>query len=88
VVSLVGVASVPAEIAPGSWLVREVRLFASLGYLHEEFDVAMQLIADGRLELAPLRTGTVGLDDLDTAFRRLLGGGSGEVKILVDPRKE
>jgi (R,R)-butanediol dehydrogenase/meso-butanediol dehydrogenase/diacetyl reductase len=86
VVALVGLANVPAEIAPGTWLAREVRLFASLGYLHEEFDVTMQLIADGRLALAPLRTDTVGLDDLDAAFRRLLAGG-GEVKILVDPRK-
>jgi len=86
VVSLVGLATVPAEIAPGSWLAREVRLVASLGYLHEEFDVAMQLVADGRLALAPLRTDSVGLDDLDAAFRRLLAGG-GQVKILVDPRE-
>jgi (R,R)-butanediol dehydrogenase/meso-butanediol dehydrogenase/diacetyl reductase len=85
VVSLVGVATVPAEIAPGSWLAREVRLVASLGYLHEEFDVTMQLVADGRLRLEPLHTETVGLEGLDAAFRRLLSG-DGSVKILVDPR--
>ena len=85
VVSLVGLATVPAQIAPGSWLAREVRLVASLGYLHEEFDVTMQLVADGRLALEPLHSQTVGLDDLDTAFRRLLGG-DGTVKIIVDPR--
>lgn len=85
VVSLVGLASVPAEIAPGAWLAREVRLVASLGYLHEEFDVTMQLVADGRLKLEPLHTETVGLDDLEPAFRRLLSG-DGAVKILVDPR--
>ncbi len=84
VVSLVGLSTVPAEIAPGSWLAREVRLVASLGYLHDEFDVAMQLVVDGRLRLQPLHTATVGLDEIEPAFQRLLAGG-GAVKILVDP---
>ena len=88
VVSLVGLATVPAEIAPGSWLAREVRLVASLGYLHEEFDFAMQLVADGRLKLEPLHSGTVGLAGLEPAFRQLLSGEDGAVKILVDPRAD
>jgi (R,R)-butanediol dehydrogenase/meso-butanediol dehydrogenase/diacetyl reductase len=85
VVALVGLASVPAEISPMNWLAREVQLIASLGYLHEEFDYTMQLIADGRLDVAALHTGTVGLEGLEGAFQRLLAGGS-DVKILVDPR--
>ncbi len=85
VVSLVGLATLPARIQPASWLTREVRVVASLGYTHEEFDVAMQLAADGRLRLAPLHSGTVALDELEPAFRRLLAGG-GDVKLLVDPR--
>ena len=85
VVSLVGLATLPATISPASWLVREVRLVASLGYLHEEFPVAMQLAADGRLQLEALHTGTVGLGELEPAFRRLLSG-DGAVKILVDPQ--
>jgi len=84
--SLVGFATVPAEINPGSWLTREVRVVASLGYVHEEFDVAMQLVADGRLRLKPLCTDTVGLDDLESAFQRLLSG-AGDVKLLVDPHR-
>ncbi|MDJ0849211.1 MAG: zinc-binding dehydrogenase [Myxococcota bacterium] len=85
VVSLVGLATVPAQISPASWLSREVRVVASIGYLHEEFEVAMQLAADGRLRLAPLHSGTVSLDELEGAFHRLLAGG-GDVKLLVDPR--
>ena len=50
-----------------------------------EFAVTMQLVADGRLKLEPLHTETVGLDDMESAFRRLLAG-DGAVKILVDPR--
>ena len=86
VVSLVGLSAVPAEISPSTWLSREVRLVASLGYLHEEFDMAMQLVEDGRLELEPMHSGTVGLHELDGAFRQLLAGG-GDVKILVDPNR-
>ena len=85
VVSLVGMAVVLAEIAPGNWLAREVTLVASLAYLSDEFDVTMQLVSDGRLRLAPLVTGSIGLGDLESGFRTLLAGGSA-VKLLVDPR--
>jgi (R,R)-butanediol dehydrogenase/meso-butanediol dehydrogenase/diacetyl reductase len=85
IVSLVGLASLPAEIAPANWLIKEVRLVASLGYLREEFDHTMQLVADGRLRLEPLHSRTVALADLDGAFRSLLAN-TGDVKILVDPR--
>ncbi len=86
IVSLVGLASAKAQIDPGSWLVKEVRFVASLGYLHEEFALTMALIAAGRIRVAPLRTSTVGLDQLDAAFAKLAKP-AGEVKILVDPRR-
>ena len=85
VVSLVGLANVPAQITPATWLVNEVRVAASLGYLNEEFDLAMGLVQDGRLELAPLHTRTVPLAEIGDAFARLLGSAD-EIKILVDPR--
>ena len=75
----------PAEISPGSWLAKEVRLVASFAYLHHEFGLAMRLVADGRLRLDALHTSTVGLAGLDAAFHRLLEGGD-EVKVLVDPK--
>jgi (R,R)-butanediol dehydrogenase/meso-butanediol dehydrogenase/diacetyl reductase len=85
-VSLVGLANVPAEIKPGTWLVNEIRLFASLGYLNEEFDMTMGLVLDGRLRLAPLHTQTVGLDELGAAFEQLHDSPD-QIKILVDPRR-
>jgi (R,R)-butanediol dehydrogenase/meso-butanediol dehydrogenase/diacetyl reductase len=84
-VSMVGLANAPAEITPGAWLAKEVRLVASLGSLHDEFETTMQLVADGRLKLEPLHSKTVGLADLGSAFHDLADGG-GRVKILVDPR--
>jgi (R,R)-butanediol dehydrogenase/meso-butanediol dehydrogenase/diacetyl reductase len=86
IVSLVGLAGAKAQIDPAAWLVKEVRLVASLGYLHEEFELAMRLIAGGRIRVAPLRTSTVGLAELDSAFASLAKP-AGQVKILVDPRR-
>ena len=85
VVSLVGFPSKPVEINAGNWLIKEVELVASLGYLREEFDVAQNLVSDGRLQLGPLHTSTVSLNDIDDAFARLATAPE-EVKILVDPR--
>ena len=84
VVSLVGLANSPAQITPGTWLVNEIRLVAALGYLHEEFDLTMGLVQDGRLELAPLHTKTVALKEMDGAFA-LLNDDPSEIKILVRP---
>ena len=53
--------------------------------LHEEFEVAMQLVADGRIRTDPLHTDTVGLAGIQSAFDALLAGGK-QVKVLVDPR--
>jgi len=84
VVSLVGVPNAPSTINAASWLVQEVRLTTSLGYQREEFALTQSLVADQRLQLEPLHTGTVGLDAIGDAFARLARSPE-EVKILVDP---
>jgi (R,R)-butanediol dehydrogenase/meso-butanediol dehydrogenase/diacetyl reductase len=84
VVSLVGFANAPALITPATWLVNEIRVVSSLAYLNEEFELTMGLVADGRLELAPLHTKTVSLKEMDAAFA-LLHDDPSEIKILVRP---
>jgi (R,R)-butanediol dehydrogenase / meso-butanediol dehydrogenase / diacetyl reductase len=85
-VSLVGVPSGPSQIQGAAWLVREIRLVTSLGYLREEFALTQALVMDGRLNLTPLHTATVGLDKLGDAFETL-SCSPAEVKILVDPQQ-
>lgn len=85
VVSLVGLPNLPAEINAGSWLVKEVRLTSSLAYLHEEFEMAKGLVADGRIRCEPLHTGTVDLAGLAGAFADLAEHPN-DIKILLDPR--
>jgi len=84
-VSMVGLPNLPAEIDPASWLMKEVRLTASLAYLHEEFEIAKALVADGRINCAPLHTGTVALNGLGAAFAKLADHPA-DIKILLDPR--
>jgi (R,R)-butanediol dehydrogenase / meso-butanediol dehydrogenase / diacetyl reductase len=86
-VNLVGLASGTAAIAPGVWLVKEVTVVASLGYLHHEFAECMDLIADGRVQVTPLHDRTVGLSELPAAIERLADHPSSAVKVLVDPRR-
>jgi (R,R)-butanediol dehydrogenase/meso-butanediol dehydrogenase/diacetyl reductase len=85
-VALVGLANSAATITPATWLVNEVRLVAALGYLHEEFDMTMALVADGRLALAPMHTSTLALRDIGRGFTAL-SSSVDEVKILVNPRE-
>jgi (R,R)-butanediol dehydrogenase/meso-butanediol dehydrogenase/diacetyl reductase len=85
VVSLVGVPNRTAEINAAGWLMKEVRVTASLAYLREEFEITQGLIADGRIKAAALHTSTVSLAGLADAFARLSSAPE-EVKILVDPR--
>ncbi len=85
VVSLVGVPASAATIDAAAWLAKEIRLVSNIAYQHEDFEICKQLVADGRIQTAPLHTSTVGLDGLTSAFSRLVENPS-EVKILVDPR--
>jgi len=85
VVGLVGVPNRSAEINAAGWLMKEVRVTASLAYLREEFEITQGLVADGRIRAAPLHTSTVTLERLQDAFARLSSAPE-EVKILVDPR--
>lgn len=83
-VNLVGLASGTATVNPGSWLVKEVSVVASLGYLHHEFGEAIALIADGAVQVAPLHDRTVTLDELPTTIAQLANDPASAVKVLVD----
>jgi (R,R)-butanediol dehydrogenase/meso-butanediol dehydrogenase/diacetyl reductase len=84
---LIGLANADATINPTSWLVKEITVTAALAYLHEEFEMAMGMMADGRVLVDPLHTATVDLAGLGDALADLAGGTSVQTKVLVDPRR-
>ena len=83
---LIGLAEGDAPISPGVWLVKEISVTASLAYFHEEFEMAMGMIADGRVAVDPLHTSTASLGGFSTALADLASGTSDQAKVLVNPR--
>ena len=83
---LIGLADGDAPISPGVWLVKEIAVTASLAYFHEEFEMAMGMIADGRVTVDPLHTSTASLDGFGSALADLASGASDQTKVLVNPR--
>ena len=84
-VCLIGFTAEPATIVPALWLVKEINVSAALAYTYDDFDRAMGMIADGRVQLDPMHSLTVDLDGLGAALADLAGGGSTETKVLVRP---
>ena len=82
---LIGFTTQPATIVPAMWLVKEITVSASLAYNYDDFERTMGMIADGRVQLDPMHSSTVGLDGLDAALADLASGSSAETKVLVRP---
>ena len=60
---------------------------AALAYFHEEFEMAMGMMADGRVRVDPLHTSTVGLDEFAATIADLATGESDQIKVLVNPTR-
>jgi len=82
---LIGLADSDAPISPSVWLIKEISVTSSLAYLHEEFEMAMGMIADGRVAVEPLHTSTTNLAGFATALAELASGTSDQTKVLVNP---
>ena len=77
----------PSEVEVGGWMRKQLSISTSIAYQRRDFVVAMEYIAQGRIDVLPLHTGTVSLDDLDRVMREMADGASAHVKALVDPRR-
>jgi len=71
-------------IKPVFGINKELSLQFVLGYTPDEFTQALHAIADGQIDVAPLITGRVGVDDVPAAFETLASPGA-HAKILVEP---
>ena len=84
-VSLIGLAMGDAPMSPRQWLTKEINVSAALGYTHEEFEMTMGYVSDGRIDLDALHSGTVALSEIADTFVELAGGQSEHTKVLVRP---
>lgn len=81
---VVGLCMQTDHFEPTYGVVKELTLQFVVTYSPQEFRDAMHLIADGTVDLAPMITGRVALDDITTAFSDLSKPGA-HTKILVKP---
>lgn len=81
---VVGVCMQPDRIRPLLGINKELALQFVLGYTAEEFAATLRHIADGELDVAPLITGSVGLEGVAGAFETLASPAH-HCKIIVEP---
>lgn len=81
---VVGVCMQEDRIHPMTGIGRELSVQFALGYSPDEFATALDAIAEGRVDLGPMITGAVSIDDIPRAFRDL-GNPEQHAKILVEP---
>ena len=84
-VVVVGVCVGTDTITPAMAINKEIDLRFVIGYTPLEFRDTLHMLAEGKVDPAPLITGTVGLDGVDAAFAAL-GDPEAHAKILIDPR--
>ncbi len=84
-VVVVGVCMTPDKIRPAMAINKEIDLRFVVGYTPLEFRDTLHMLADGKVNYAPLVTGTVGLPGVERAFDAL-GSAESHAKILIDPR--
>ena len=85
-VVVVGVCMKTDNFVPVNAINKEIDLRFVLGYMPIEFRDALHMIAEGKVNVDPLITGTVGLSGVDEAFTAL-GDPELHAKILIDPRQ-
>jgi threonine dehydrogenase-like Zn-dependent dehydrogenase len=86
-VVVVGVCMGADHVRPAMAINKEIDLRFVLGYTPLEFRDTLHMLADGKLNVTPLITGTVGLPGVATAFDAL-GDPEAHAKILIDPKSD
>jgi threonine dehydrogenase-like Zn-dependent dehydrogenase len=86
-VVVVGVCMGADHIRPSMAINKEIDLRFVLGYTPLEFRDTLHMLADGKVNVAPLVTGTVGLAGVAAAFDAL-GDPEAHAKILIDPKSD
>jgi len=84
-VVVVGVCMGADRMRPSMAINKEIELRFVVGYTPLEFRDTLHMLAEGKVDPAPMVTGVVGLQGVDRAFAAL-GDPETHAKILIDPR--
>lgn len=85
---LMGVFGRPVSVNATRIVTGEKELIGSCGFIYdEEFAATVNMMADGRLQLAPLITSRIKLDEvIELGFRRIHEDKRPHLRVLVSPR--
>jgi threonine dehydrogenase-like Zn-dependent dehydrogenase len=86
-VVVVGVCMGADNLRPSMAINKEIDLRFVLGYTPMEFRDTLHMLADGKVDVTPLITGTVGLGGVENAFGAL-GDPEAHAKILINPKSD
>ena len=86
-VVVVGVCMGADRLRPSMAINKEIDLRFVLGYTPMEFRDTLHMLADGKVDVTPLITGTVGLPGVEAAFDALVDPET-HAKILIDPKSD
>ena len=81
---VVGVCMETDQLQPFMGITKELTVKFSMAYDPMEFASTLQTIADGGIDVSPMITGTVGIDDVPQAFADLASPDT-HAKIVVEP---
>jgi threonine dehydrogenase-like Zn-dependent dehydrogenase len=82
-VVLVSLAWEPVNCLPVEWVGREVELKSCYSYFNSEWLVSMTLLQEKRVQLEPMISQVVNLDQIEETFRQLLEPGSPWIQVIV-----
>jgi threonine dehydrogenase-like Zn-dependent dehydrogenase len=75
------------RLRPSMAINKEIDLRFVFGYTPMEFRDTLHMLAEGKVDVTPLITGTVGLNGVEKAFDAL-GDPEAHAKILIDPKSD
>jgi len=78
----VGVCEQPDAIMPFFGLVKELQIQFAIAYTKDDFETCLAMLAEGRIDVSPMITDIVSLDELPEAFEALRTP-SGQCKVLT-----
>jgi threonine dehydrogenase-like Zn-dependent dehydrogenase len=81
---VVGVCMETDRIEPFFGIVKQLNVQFVLAYTAQEFAESLHHIAEGKVNVAPMVTGTVGLEGVKDAFAELANP-ERHAKVIVDP---
>ena len=67
----VGVCEQPDNILPFFGLIKELQIQFAIAYTRDDFDTCVAMLAEGRIDVSPMVTDIVSLDELPDAFEAL-----------------